>query len=82
MLGLGTSYMLVNLPTNLTCSQKSGRDRSENSASSFQVWHGDGNPFSKYKEIWERDETAFKYGKLEREVQNQRTSRVLLFSVH
>ena len=47
--------------SDLTSSEKSRRDRSENPASSSQVWHRDDNPFSRFREIDTRDESAFKY---------------------
>ena len=50
MLDSGTSYSLescrLGWNSDLTGPEKSGRERSENSASSSQVWHRDDNPFT------------------------------------
>ena len=49
--------------SDLTSTEKSGRDREENSASSSPVWRRDDNLFQKYGKIGARDESAFKYWK-------------------
>ena len=56
--------------SDLTSTEKSGRDRSENAASSSQVWHRDDNPFERSgREMHQRSSTR----KPRREVQNQLT---------
>ena len=65
MLESGTPYSPGNCRlgwnSDLTSTEKSGRDRNDNAASSSQVLHRDDNPFSRYREIAASGESALKY---------------------
>ena len=59
--------------SDLLSTEKSGRDRSENSASSSQVWHRDHNPFPSTERSGREMNQRSSTGKSGREVQNQLT---------
>ena len=72
-----TSYSLENCRlcwnSDLTSTEKSGRDRNEKSASSSEVWHKNVNPFPSAERSGREVEQRSSSGKLGREVQNQLT---------
>ena len=78
MLDSGTSENCrLSWNSDLTSTEKLGRDRSENSASSFQVWHRGDNPIPSTERSGREMNRRSSSGKRGREVQNQLTEVIL-----